>query len=118
MSASVKPGANPAANSGASATEHDPRRAIRRLNMIGLAVVVVLVGGVGGWATTAQLSGAVPLPLHPARSAPITPAMVAPSSLRACGPVPRAARPSLSPLLVGRAHACNNPGSKNTAECY
>jgi|UPI0002208D9A hypothetical protein len=54
---------------------------------------------------SAQLSGAVPLLLHPARSAPISPTMVAPCSLHACGPVPRAARPSLSPLLVGRAHA-------------
>jgi HlyD family secretion protein len=45
-----------------SATEQDPRRAIRKLNLIGLAVVVVLVGGVGGWATTSQLSGAVIAP--------------------------------------------------------
>jgi membrane fusion protein, type I secretion system len=42
--------------------ESDPRRAIRKLNLIGLAVVVVLVGGVGGWATTSQLSGAVIAP--------------------------------------------------------
>jgi HlyD family secretion protein len=43
-------------------TEQDPRRAIRKLNLIGLAVVVVLIGGVGGWAATSQLSGAVIAP--------------------------------------------------------
>jgi HlyD family secretion protein len=42
-----------------NATVHDPRRTIRKLNFAGLAVAVVLVGGVGGWATTAQLAGAV-----------------------------------------------------------
>ena len=42
--------------------ERDPRRAIRKLNLIGLAIVVVLVGGVGGWAATAQLAGAVIAP--------------------------------------------------------
>jgi len=45
-----------------TAADRDPRRAIHRLNMIGLAVAVVLVGGVGGWATTVQLSGAVIAP--------------------------------------------------------
>jgi HlyD family secretion protein len=42
--------------------EQDPRRAIRKLNIIGFAVTVVLVCGVGGWAATAQLSGAVIAP--------------------------------------------------------
>ena len=37
----------------------DPRLAIRKLNIIGLAIVVLLVGGFGGWAATSQLSGAV-----------------------------------------------------------
>jgi HlyD family secretion protein len=40
----------------------DPRRTIRKLNLIGLAVTVVLIGGVGGWAATAQLAGAVIAP--------------------------------------------------------
>ena len=42
--------------------EPDPRRTIRKLNRAGLAIVVLLVGGVGGWATTAQLAGAVIAP--------------------------------------------------------
>jgi HlyD family secretion protein len=42
-----------------NATVQDPRRTIRKLNLAGLAVAVVLVGGAGGWATTAQLAGAV-----------------------------------------------------------
>jgi HlyD family secretion protein len=42
-----------------SAAEPDPRRTIRKLNLIGLAITVLLIGGVGGWATTAQLAGAV-----------------------------------------------------------
>ena len=42
--------------------EQDPRRMIRKLNLIGLAITVLLVGGVGGWATTAQLAGAVIAP--------------------------------------------------------
>ena len=42
--------------------EQDPRFLIRRLNLIGLAVTVVLIGGVGGWAATAQLAGAVIAP--------------------------------------------------------
>jgi HlyD family secretion protein len=37
----------------------DPQRAIRKLNLVGLAIVVLLVGGFGGWAATSQLSGAV-----------------------------------------------------------
>jgi HlyD family secretion protein len=42
-----------------NATGHDPRRMIRKLNLAGLAISVALVGGVGGWAATAQLAGAV-----------------------------------------------------------
>ena len=37
----------------------DPRRTIRKLNLIGLAIAVLLIGGVGGWATTTHLAGAV-----------------------------------------------------------
>src|SRR5262247_1472791 len=40
----------------------DPKRAIRKLNILGIAVVVLLIGGVGGWATTTQLTGAVIAP--------------------------------------------------------
>ena len=43
-------------------TEQDPRRAIRQLNLIGLAVTVFLIGGVGGWAATTHLAGAVIAP--------------------------------------------------------
>jgi HlyD family secretion protein len=43
-------------------TEQDPRRAIRGLNLVGFAIVVLLLGGVGGWATTTQLAGAVIAP--------------------------------------------------------
>jgi membrane fusion protein, type I secretion system len=42
--------------------KQDPRRAIRRLNLIGLAIIVLLVGGVGGWAATSHLAGAVIAP--------------------------------------------------------
>jgi HlyD family secretion protein len=42
-----------------NASTQEPRRAIRNLNIIGCAVIVVLVGGIGGWAATAQLHGAV-----------------------------------------------------------
>jgi HlyD family secretion protein len=35
------------------------RKTIRRLNLLGIALLVVLIGGVGGWAATMQLSGAV-----------------------------------------------------------
>jgi HlyD family secretion protein len=45
-----------------SATELDPRRAIRKLNLVGLTITVLLIGGIGGWATTAQLGGAVIAP--------------------------------------------------------
>jgi membrane fusion protein, type I secretion system len=37
----------------------DPRRMIRRLNFVGLATLAGLVGGIGGWAATSELSGAV-----------------------------------------------------------
>ena len=37
----------------------DPVLAIRHLNRVGLAVVIVLIGGFGGWAATSELSGAV-----------------------------------------------------------
>src|SRR5262249_51479093 len=40
----------------------DPRLMIRKLNLLGLAITVLLIGGVGGWATTAQLAGAVIAP--------------------------------------------------------
>ena len=42
-----------------TATQPDPRRAIRKLNLIGLAIAVLLIGGVGGWVTTTHLAGAV-----------------------------------------------------------
>src|SRR5438105_13833927 len=37
----------------------DPRLTIRRLNLIGFAAIVVMIGGVGGWAATSELAGAV-----------------------------------------------------------
>jgi multidrug efflux pump subunit AcrA (membrane-fusion protein) len=40
----------------------DPRQIIRRLNLIGFAAMAVLIGGVGGWAATTQLAGAVIAP--------------------------------------------------------
>jgi HlyD family secretion protein len=43
-------------------TEPDPRRAIRRLNLIGFAAIALLVGGIGSWAATTQISGAVIAP--------------------------------------------------------
>jgi HlyD family secretion protein len=45
-----------------TASEQDPGRMIRKLNLAGLAIIVVLIGGVGGWATTVQLAGAVIAP--------------------------------------------------------
>ena len=39
--------------------EPDPEHTIRKLNLAGLAIVLLLVGGAGGWATTTQLAGAV-----------------------------------------------------------
>jgi HlyD family secretion protein len=41
------------------APERSPAATIRRLNIVGLAMIVVLVGGFGGWATTSELAGAV-----------------------------------------------------------
>jgi len=43
-------------------TEHDPRRKIRKLNLVGLAIIVFLFAGVGGWAAATQLAGAVIAP--------------------------------------------------------
>src|SRR3979490_898931 len=43
-------------------TAGDPHRTIRKLNLLGLAITVLLIGGVGGWATTTQLAGAVIAP--------------------------------------------------------
>ena len=45
-----------------SAAEQDPRRMIRKLNLAGVTLVVLLIGGVGGWATTTYLAGAVIAP--------------------------------------------------------
>lgn len=45
-----------------SDSSHDPRRMIRRLNWIGFALLLLLVGGVGGWAATVEISGAVIAP--------------------------------------------------------
>jgi HlyD family secretion protein len=46
----------------AAAPSNDPKAVIRRLNVIGFATVAVLVGGIGGWAATSELSGAVIAP--------------------------------------------------------
>lgn len=43
-------------------TVPDPRRAIRRLNLIGFAAIALLVGGIGSWAATTHISGAVIAP--------------------------------------------------------
>jgi HlyD family secretion protein len=43
-------------------SEQDPRRAIRKLNVIGFAGLVLLFGGIGGWAATSRLAGAVIAP--------------------------------------------------------
>ncbi len=40
----------------------DPRRVIRKLNIAGFAIMVLMFGGFGGWAATSQLSGAVIAP--------------------------------------------------------
>src|SRR5437763_11445604 len=42
--------------------EQGARRSIRLHLIIGLAVVVILAGGLGGWASTAQISGALIAP--------------------------------------------------------
>ena len=41
---------------------NDPRAAIRKLNIAGFVGLALLVGGVGGWAATAPLAGAVIAP--------------------------------------------------------
>lgn len=43
-------------------TPEEPRQAIRKLTLVGFATIVVMLGGVGGWATTSELSGAVIAP--------------------------------------------------------
>lgn len=45
-----------------SAGPSEARRAIRRLNLAGFAAILLLVAGVGGWAATTELSGAVIAP--------------------------------------------------------
>ena len=40
----------------------NPRRSIRRHQMVGLVVVTLLAGGVGSWAATTDISGAVIAP--------------------------------------------------------
>lgn len=40
----------------------DPRRVIRKLNIVGFALLVVMFGGFGVWAATSQLAGAVIAP--------------------------------------------------------
>lgn len=42
--------------------ESDPRRAIRRLELAGYALILLLFGGAGVWATTAHIAGAVIAP--------------------------------------------------------
>jgi len=42
-----------------NSSTQEPRRAIRNLNLIGCVIILVLLGGFGGWAATAQLHGAV-----------------------------------------------------------
>ena len=39
--------------------QYDLQRSIRRLNLFGLSALVLFLGGVGGWAATAKLTGAV-----------------------------------------------------------
>lgn len=42
-----------------SSTSLSPRYAIRKLNLVGCTALVVAVGGVGGWASTTNIAGAV-----------------------------------------------------------
>lgn len=42
-----------------SAMRRSPRHAIRRLNLVGCTAIVVALGGVGGWASTTDIAGAV-----------------------------------------------------------
>jgi HlyD family secretion protein len=37
----------------------NPRRDIRSLNLIGFSIIAVMIGGIGGWAATSEISGAV-----------------------------------------------------------
>ena len=41
------------------AEEQDPRRVIRKLNLVGFSLMVVMLGGFGGWAATSEIGGAV-----------------------------------------------------------
>mgnify|MGYP003331081052 CR=1 FL=1 len=41
---------------------NDPRAAIRKLNIAGFVGLALLVGGVGGWAATVPISGALIAP--------------------------------------------------------
>jgi HlyD family secretion protein len=47
---------------GAGGPRHSPSHSIRLHLLVGLTVVVVLAGGLGGWASTAQISGALIAP--------------------------------------------------------
>ena len=40
----------------------DPRRVIRKLNIVGFALIALMFGGFGVWAATSQLAGAVIAP--------------------------------------------------------
>jgi len=42
-----------------TAATHGPRVAIRKLNLLGCTALVFWVGGVGGWASTTEIAGAV-----------------------------------------------------------
>lgn len=42
--------------------EQDPRRIIRKLNLVGFALLALMFGGFGVWAATSQLAGAVIAP--------------------------------------------------------
>ena len=42
--------------------EQDPRRVIRKLNLVGFALLALMFGGFGVWAATSQLAGAVIAP--------------------------------------------------------
>jgi HlyD family secretion protein len=43
-------------------TAKDPRSAIRKLNLVGFAAIAAAAGGVGGWASTTDIAGAVIAP--------------------------------------------------------
>ena len=55
----MKTDADPSHSGDAASGVQDPVAMIRKLNVVGLAMVVTLVGGLGGWAATSQLAGAV-----------------------------------------------------------